>query len=146
MKNINGLFNQLIIRAHILSFQSTNLKCTSVYSNITQLNLCHLIHKLLSSKTQYWKSYCRKKCLLTWVVVVCRVGMRGDNEPGFCGELFRDLVERVAGGLGTAVTDVFSVSSDSTSNCSASSCSRSKHPFMIHLWFPCYQMCSSPCY
>jgi hypothetical protein len=59
--------------------------------------------------------------------------MRGDNEPGFCGELFRDLVERVAGGLGTAVTDVFSVSSDSTSNFSASSCSKSKHPFMIHL-------------
>ena len=61
-------------------------------------------------------------------MVVCRVGIRGDTEPSFCGELFRDLVERVAGGLGTAVTDIFSVSSDSTSNCSVSSWSKSNIP------------------
>jgi hypothetical protein len=55
-------------------------------------------------------------------VVVCRVGIRGDKEPeSFCGELFRDLVERVAGGLGAATADSFSVSSDSTSNSSVSS-------------------------
>jgi hypothetical protein len=68
-------------------------------------------------------------------VVVCRVGIRGDNEPeGFCGELFRDLVERVAGGLGAATAESFSVSSDSTSNSSVSSWSKPKHSFMTHLY------------
>ena len=51
----------------------------------------------------------------------CLPGILGDIEPeGFSGELIRDLVDRVAGGLGTAIVEVFSALSDSTSNSSES--------------------------
>jgi hypothetical protein len=60
-------------------------------------------------------------------VVVCRVGIRGDNElDSFCGELFRNLAERVAGGLGAATAKSFSASSDSTSSSSVSSWRKTK--------------------
>ena len=53
----------------------------------------------------------------------CRVDIRGDKEPeGFSEELLRDLVDRVAGGLGAADVKVLSALSDSTSSSSCSSC------------------------